>query len=127
MADDLPTFDIQTPTGHVLTIQAPDQETALAGARQWHDDNSSLWGNIKGLATSIPHGFVQGLSDYGSKLATATAHEMSQPDLAAEIPDSKTTFDLVQENLTGELPVSPNTGGQIGSRAGQMLAYDPTG
>jgi hypothetical protein len=127
MADDLPTFDIQTPTGHVLTIQAPDQETALAGARQWHDDNSSLWGNIKGVATSMPHGFVEGLSDYGSKLATATAHEMSQPDLAAEIPDSKTTFDLVQKNLTGELPVAPNTGGQIGSRAGQMLAYDPTG
>jgi hypothetical protein len=124
MADDL-TFDIQTPTGHVLSIQAPDQETALAGARQWHDDNSSLWGNIKGVVSSIPHGFVQGLSDYGSKLATATAHEMSQPDLAAEIPDSKTTFDLVQKNLTGELPVAPNVGGNIGNRAGAYLAYDP--
>jgi hypothetical protein len=125
MADDLPTFDIQTPTGHILSIQAPDQETALAGARQWHDDNSSLWGNIKGVATSFPHGFVQGLSDYGSKLATATANEMSQPDMAATIPDSKTTFDLIQKNLTGELPIAQNTGGQIGSRAGQMLAYDP--
>jgi hypothetical protein len=126
MADD-PTFDVTTPSGFVLTIQAPDHETALASARQWHDDNSSLGSNIMGAVTSAPHGFVQGLSDYGSKLATATANEMSQPDLAAEIPDSKTTFDLVQKNLTGELPVAPNTGGQIGSRAGQMLAYDPIG
>jgi hypothetical protein len=32
----MPTFDIQTPGGRVLTIEAPDQETAIRGAQEWH-------------------------------------------------------------------------------------------
>src|SRR5450759_5509123 len=75
----------------------------------------------------MPHGFVEGLSDYGSKLATATAHEMSDPGLAAEIPNSADTFNYIKSNVTGDLPVAPNFGGQVGNRAGQMLAYDPIG
>jgi hypothetical protein len=138
MADDLPTFDIQTPTGHVLTIQAPDQETALAGARQWHDDNSSLWGNIKGAVTSIPAGLEKGFADYASKTGQAAQIEMGQPLADAQasatgqpqnnmVPDSGTVLKNLQQNITGVLPVAPNFGGQVGNRAGQMLAYDPTG
>ena len=52
------TFDIQTPSGHVLSIEAPDQETALAGARQWHEENTSLLGQAIDFAKSTPTGIA---------------------------------------------------------------------
>lgn len=36
----MPVFDIQTPDGKVLSIEAPDEANALAGAQQWHAQNS---------------------------------------------------------------------------------------
>lgn len=37
----MPTYDIQTPGGKVLTIEAPDEQQALAGAQQWHAQQSA--------------------------------------------------------------------------------------
>jgi hypothetical protein len=33
----MPIYTIQTPSGRKLTIQAPDEATALRGAREWHE------------------------------------------------------------------------------------------
>lgn len=123
----MPEFDVQTPTGHVLTIDAPDEQTALAGAQQWHQQNNTIGANIKGAVTSFPSGFVKGMSNLGSALGQATSNEMGQPEQAAQMPSGQETFQQLQKHLTGQLPVAPNMGGAIGSGAGEMAAYNPIG
>jgi hypothetical protein len=39
----MPIYTIQTPSGRKLTIQAPDETTALRGAREWEDANAKTW------------------------------------------------------------------------------------
>lgn len=116
-------FDVETPTGHVLSIEAPDEETAIAGARDWHYQNSTLSENIKSFPSGLGRGFVKGLSEYGAALAPLTAHEMSQPELAKEIPSGEETFKQIQKNVTGELPPPVTTGGRLGEKAGEFAAF----
>jgi hypothetical protein len=48
----LPVYTIQTPSGHTLDIAAPDQETALNGAQQWHALQQHIGSGGSGLKIS---------------------------------------------------------------------------
>lgn len=77
----MPTFTIETPSGRKLTIEAPDQDTALRGAREWEQSQgqggdgsiasdvakSSGTGLIEGMA-AIP-GMIGDLPFLADKLA----------------------------------------------------------
>ena len=117
-------FDVQTPSGHVLTIEAPDEETAMAGARQWHEENSGLGANIAGAITSIPAGIEKGFTNYASRVGQAAQTEMGQP---VDVPNPKEALELAQKHVTGVLPVAPNVGGAIGSGAGEIIGSNPLG
>jgi hypothetical protein len=125
MPDNEQIFEIQTPSGHVLTIRAADQQKALEGAQQWHQENSSLWGNIKDIPGSAAYGFTKGLSTLGSALGQATAHEMGQPELAAEIPGGQRTFEEAQKNITGPLAQPTTPFGSWAAKTGEMTALNP--
>src|SRR6516162_350452 len=112
MADSDQIFEVSTPSGHVLHIQAKDEQAALAGAQDWHEKNSSLWQSIKDIPSGLGYGFSKGLSGYGSALGQATAHEMGQPELAAEIPSGAKTFEQIQKNITGPLQGPTSIGGE---------------
>lgn len=70
---------------------------------------------------SIPRGVLGGLSGAGSALAQATAHEMSQPDLAQEIPSQKDTTKILEQNVTGELPQPQGRAGKFGEAIGETF------
>lgn len=124
--DDYQIFRIRDKTtGHVLTFRAKDEESAMAGAQQWHDQNSSVMGNIRDIPGSFGYGLTKGFSDYASNLAQATTHEMSQPEMAATIPSGEEAFKGIQEHITG--PISPPTTplGEVAAKTGQMLSLNP--
>jgi hypothetical protein len=97
----------------------------LAGAQDWHEKNSSLWQSIKDIPGGLGYGFTKGLAGYGSALGQATAHEMGQPELAAEIPSGEKTFAQIQKTLTGPLASPTSIGGEVATKTGEMLAYNP--
>jgi hypothetical protein len=126
-------FVYETPTGHVLHIQAPDQKTAETFANQWDEQNRTFAGNIKDIPGSTAYGFTKGLSTLGSSLGHFTAHEMGQPELSPQTqlgfnipsPSPEETFSQVQKNITG-LTTPPNTPfGHWAAKTGEMTAYNP--
>lgn len=82
----LPVFTIETPSGHRLDIEAPDQETALNGAQQWHALQQHIGSGDSGLKISpdkIAEARAAGHSDadivnYLSSLAPAKFDEAAK-------------------------------------------------
>lgn len=70
---------------------------------------------------SIPRGVIGGLSSAGSALGQATAHEMSQPGMAAEIPGQEQTTQALEKNVTGSLPQPQGRAGKFGAAIGESL------
>jgi hypothetical protein len=50
----MPVFDIQLPDNRVLTVEAADQNAALAGAQEWHANDTSFGGQIKQTGVDAP-------------------------------------------------------------------------
>src|SRR5215831_10410656 len=96
-------FEIQTPSGHIVTIQAPDEATARMGAQHWHENNISLSGNLKAIPGGVGYGLAKGASEAGTKMAVGEgAYEASlgMPQLSEAmeaIPPGK-EFQTFQEN-----------------------------
>lgn len=119
------TYVYETPEGHVLHIQAENEASAKAFADNWHESNITLGKSIKDIPSGFGYGLTKGLSNIGSALSTSAAHEMSQPDLAAEIPSGQKTFEEIQKNITGPLSPPSSLGGELSAKTGEMLAYNP--
>lgn len=50
----MPLYTIETPSGRKLKIEANDEQTAMAGAQQWHDDTDAVVRTVWGEARSDP-------------------------------------------------------------------------
>lgn len=50
----MPVFDIQLPDNRVLTVEAADQNAALAGAKEWHASDTSALGVAKNAVLDVP-------------------------------------------------------------------------
>lgn len=50
----MPLYTIETPSGRKLKIEAGDEQTAMAGAQQWHDDTDAVVRTVWGEARSDP-------------------------------------------------------------------------
>lgn len=70
---------------------------------------------------SIPGGVVKGLSGALSAGGQAAAVEMSHPDVAADIPSPAQTSDILQKNVTGELPKPQGRAGRFGETVGEFV------
>lgn len=74
---------------------------------------------------SIPRGIMGGMSAAGSALGQATAHEMSQPDMAAEIPSAHDTTGILERNVTGPMHQPEGRAGKFGAAIGESIG-NPT-
>lgn len=70
---------------------------------------------------SIPHGIMSGISGALSASGQSAAHEMSQPELAAEIPNAPATQKILEKNVTGETHVPEGRAGKFGAAIGESL------
>lgn len=70
---------------------------------------------------SVPRGVLSGLSGALSASGQAAAHEMSQPDLAEQIPTPKDTTKILEQNVTGDLPKPEGRAGRFGEAIGETL------
>lgn len=50
----MPLYTIETPSGRKLKIEANDEQAAMAGAQQWHDDTDAVVRTVWGEARSDP-------------------------------------------------------------------------
>lgn len=118
-------FEISTPSGHVLHIQAKDEQTALAGAQDWHEKNSSLWQSIKDVPSGFGYGLEKGIAGLGSMLGPAAIAEQSvgAPPIGVTPPTQQQIMQTEQRGL----PIAPPTsmGGELAAKAGEMTAYNP--
>ncbi len=103
----------------------PDMKTAYdeAQKRGIVKPETSAIGNF---FKSIPGGIVEGFSAAASAGGQAAAHEMSQPDVAAEIPTPPQTADILQQNVTGELPKPQGAAGRFGRTLGEFAGSPAT-
>ncbi len=70
---------------------------------------------------SIPRGMMSGLSAAGSALGQSTAHEMSQPEMAAEIPSAHDTTGILEKNVTGPMHQPEGRAGKFGAAIGESI------
>lgn len=78
-------------------------------------------GGVMDFLKSVPHGVMSGISGALSATGQSAAHEMSQPDLAAEIPNARATQKTLERNVTGATHVPEGRAGKFGAAAGEML------
>jgi hypothetical protein len=71
----MPVFEIETPSGKILTIEAASEAEALAGAQQWHAANRSA-----ATAPSAVPGVVGGVTRGANDVVDAATRAM--PDVA---------------------------------------------
>ena len=83
-------------------------------------NGTGWWRGPLDFARSIPRGILGGLMEAGSAGAQAEAHAMSQPELAAEIPNKDEARQAIEANVTGPLPQPQGTWGQYGETLGEF-------
>lgn len=135
----MPVFDIETPGGKVLTIEAPDEARAMAGAKEWHaaqekpsaspapgalDTAKDIGASAVSGATRLP-GAILGLSGSMSELGEAGGRKLVKKVMGNEAGDeaysrtARTTplssmspfFEAKIRAQTPELPVTPSGSG----------------
>jgi hypothetical protein len=122
----MPIFEITSPEGKTFEVTGPEgstKEQALEKVKAQHavapaeDQRSGIGDFIK----SIPRGAVTGLMSAGSAISKATAGEMGQPELQAEIPGPQQSTQLIEKHVTGELPKPQGRAGRFGEAVGEVL------
>lgn len=103
----------------------PDMKTAYDEAQRRGLVKPEISG-VRDFFQSIPKGLVEGFSSSASAGGQAAAHEMSQPDVAAEIPPPAQTSDILQKNVTGELPKPQGAAGRAGEMIGEFAGNPAT-
>lgn len=118
-------FEVQVPSGHILHIQAPDQEAALAEGQAWHERNSSLSQSIKEIPSGFGYGLEKGIAGLGSMLGPAAIAEQSvgAPQIGVTPPTQQQIMETEQRSIPIREPTS--IGGQIAAKTGEMTAYNP--
>lgn len=116
-------FEIKTPSGHLVSIRAADQETALAGAEQWHTQNSGLMANAKDFVKSIPQGLAQGVSNVLQTFGPAAQYEMNAPGTISTFgtPDAAEVFGKIKAKIPNAMHEPTTPGGEWGQSTGRAL------
>ncbi len=127
----MPTFEITSPDGKTFEVTGPEgstKEQALEKVKAQHSATppAEQRSAVGDFFKSIPGGIVEGFSAAASAGGQAAAHEMSQPDVAAEIPAPAQTADILQQNVTGELPKPQGTAGRFGRTLGEFAGSPAT-
>jgi hypothetical protein len=126
----MPTYKISAPDGNSYSIEGPsgatDEQVREQVLKQHPDAGKpgppeEQRSGIGDFIRSIPRGAVTGLMTAGSALAGATAGEMGQPGLQAEIPGPKQSTELIERNVTGNLPKPQGRAGRFGEAVGEVL------
>ena len=78
-------------------------------------------GGVMDFIKSIPHGVMSGVSNALSASGQSAAHEMSQPELAADIPNPQATQQILEKNVTGQTHVPEGRAGRFGAAIGEGL------
>lgn len=105
------------PPGYTLDKSPADMPPGVA-----LDKPDAPWlSSAKDFFKSIPRGALSGISSAMSAAGQAAAHEMSQPDLAEQIPTPKDTTKILEQNVTGDLPQPQGRAGKYGAAIGETL------
>jgi hypothetical protein len=141
----MPVFDIETPSGKVLSIEAADQDAALAGAQQWHAQNSTTeapaagsdFSRAKDIAKGVGTGLVKGEigllgmpADLGSLGQAATDATLGRASRAVLDPVIETVFGMPSGTLATRrqnAPQPPDLLATLGSANIQKQMEKTTG
>lgn len=82
----MPVYDIETPSGRVLTIEAADEATAMRGAQEWHAQQGAA--KPEGPSGALA-GFQQGVSELAAGPARTLKHFISADTSGAEAAAAK--------------------------------------
>lgn len=122
----MPTYSIKAPDGNTYSIDGPAGATddqvreqvlkqhPTAGTAAPDEQRSGVGDFLK----SIPRGAVSGFASAATALGTATAGEMGQE---TEMPTPKQATELLEKNVTGDLPKPQGRAGRFGEAVGETL------
>lgn len=122
----MPTFNFTSPDGKSYSVDGPDGATPeqAFGILQQHIGAAQptapqgFVGNAMDFAKSIPGGVVNGLSSALSAGGQASQTEMGQP---VDVPGPKETSQILQQNVTGNLPQPQGMAGRFGESVGEAV------
>lgn len=98
----MPVFDIETPGGKVVTIEAPDEASAMAGAQQWHAQNSAP-SAPQSIAQSVMQPFQErnAAQQAGAMAGSIIGGDPRAPKPAPPRPEAPFSAAGTFNNLTG--------------------------
>lgn len=122
----MPTFKFTSPEGKTYSLHGPDGATpeqafGLLQQQLGTAPQASPQGflaNAADFAKSIPGGVVNGLAGTLSASGQAAQAEMGQP---IDVPDAAQTSQVLQQNVTGQLPQPQGMAGRFGQSIGEAL------
>lgn len=126
----MPVFTIETPTGAKLDIEAANEQAAIAGAQEWHQQQSAQKKPTVGeYATdaikSVPHGMLDRIGAMLSASGNAADLEMSGGQANPDNPTPEQATGALKQNVTGETHAPQTSAGKIGAAVGGAVV-DPT-
>jgi hypothetical protein len=119
--------DVNAPLRPSAAEQQPDLGAAYgnrnlarqgARARAAAATRAPLAPEIVDFFRSIPRGVLEGLANTAADSGQAAQIEMQQP---VDVPSGDEATDIVEQNITGQLPKPQNVGGHFGETVGQFL------
>lgn len=123
----MPTFEFTSPQGQTYSIDGPEgatQAQAFAILQQHLGGQAApakpaATGNpVIDFIKSVPGGVVNGLSSALSAGGQAAQAEMGQP---IDVPGAAETSQILQSNVTGQLPQPQGMAGRFGQSVGEYL------
>lgn len=99
----MPVFDIETPGGKIVTIEAADEAAAMAGAQQWHAQNSGPAGAVQGIADATMKPFAEKNAQEaaGSRAGQIIGGDPTTPKPPVPRPEAPFSAAGAFANLTG--------------------------
>lgn len=127
----MPIFDLALPDGRTLTLEAPDQNSAMTAAQMWHSQNPPMSGadRLADVAKSAGTGLVNAATgmaglpgDIQSMVGSAGRWMAGRNDLPVtgpQLPGSQDISSKVQE-FTGPLHQPQTTEGRFAKTIGEF-------